>query len=336
MIRDTYLRALSIPLLGMIIPLISGIITYNRYSIPELIGANLFFIFTSYIIWVGCNWIHSIIRRFYKSGTNAFSKIFSLCMVSALYGAAVGGFLCMIWFQFSKEVFSWHGLLKFITACVLAVIVFTLVYEILFLSKERELDTKIVDQLDRERSQAELTALTSELDPHFMFNSLNTLSHLIINDPPTAHLFNSRLARVYRYILINKERELISIHDEMEFIENYFYLLQIRHDNKLKLETNLDGVEAGKIMILPCALQILVENAIKHNEFSEANPLRIRIGIHESSINVTNNVKPKPFLVNSTKIGLRNLSSRYKLVCNQDIKIESVANEFTVKLPLIQ
>jgi sensor histidine kinase YesM len=89
-------------------------------------------------------------------------------------------------------------------------------------------------------------------------------------------------------------------------------------------------------MILPCALQILVENAIKHNEFSEANPLRIRIGIHESSINVTNNVKPKPFLVNSTKIGLRNLSSRYKLVCNQDIKIESVANEFTVKLPLIQ
>jgi LytS/YehU family sensor histidine kinase len=257
-------------------------------------------------------------------------------MVSALYGAAVGGFLCMIWFQFSKEVFSWHGLLKFITACVLAVIVFTLVYEILFLSKERELDTKIVDQLDRERSQAELTALTSELDPHFMFNSLNTLSHLIINDPPTAHLFKSRLARVYRYILINKERELISIHDEMEFIENYFYLLQIRHDNKLKLETNLDGVEAGKIMILPCALQILVENAIKHNEFSEANPLRIRIGIHESSINVTNNVKPKPFLVNSTKIGLRNLSSRYKLVCNQDIKIESVANEFTVKLPLIQ
>jgi len=226
--------------------------------------------------------------------------------------------------------------MKFLALCALAITLFTLIYEVLYLSKERELDEKIVDQLDRERSQAELAILRNELDPHFMFNSLNTLSHLIINDPPTGHAFNSKLARVYRYFLLNKERELISLHDELEFIDNYFYLLQIRHDNKLHLELSLHDTESGKVMILPCALQILVENAIKHNEFSDTNPLKIKITANEQSIKVSNNIKPKPFGMNSTNIGLRNLSSRYRLVCNKDIAIETTDHEFIVKLPMIK
>lgn len=219
---------------------------------------------------------------------------------------------------------------------MLAVVVFTLVYEILFLSKERELDTKIVDQLDWERSRTEMTVLKNELEPHFIFNSLNTLSHLILSDPQTAHLFNSRLARVYKYFLINKDRELISLRDELEFIENYFFLLQIRHDNKLNLKTELHGDSEGTIMILPCALQILVENAIKHNQFTDADPLHITIVLNGQYIKISNNSRPKPYLVNSTRIGLRNLSSRYKLVCNKDIIVERTNEDFIVKLPLIK
>ena len=91
------------------------------------------------------------------------------------------------------------------------------------MSKERELDTKIVDQLDKELSQAELQVLTNEMDPHFIFNSLNTLNHLILNQPKQAHLFNNRLAQVYKYFLINKNKELISLEDELEFIERLFF-----------------------------------------------------------------------------------------------------------------
>jgi len=223
---------------------------------------------------------------------------------------------------------------KFITACVAAVIIFTLVYEILFLSKERELDTKIVDQLDKELSQAELQVLTNEMDPHFIFNSLNTLNHLILNQPKQAHLFNNRLAQVYKYFLINKNKELISLQDELEFMEAYFFLLQIRHDNKLQLQTILDD-RSSKVMIPPCSIQVLVENAIKHNEFSEANPLQIKVTVNEQYLQVSNNIKPKLYAVNSTGIGLKNLSSRYKILFRKDITISTNHENFIVKLPLI-
>ena len=266
--------------------------------------------------------------------SNPFSKIAAVCFVSALYGACTGGLSSLIWLKMSREVFNWMNIYKFIAACVAAVIVFTLIYEILFLSKERELDTKIVDQLDKELSQAELQVLNNEMDPHFLFNSLNTLNHLILNDPKQAHLFNNHLAQVYKYFLINKNKELISLKEELEFIESYFFLLQIRHDNKLQLLTMLDG-KGATVMIPPCSLQILVENAIKHNEFSEANPLLIKVSIIDHYLQVSNNTKPKLYAVNSTGIGLKNLSSRYKLLFRKDITIATSRDNFIVKLPLI-
>jgi LytS/YehU family sensor histidine kinase len=180
-----------------------------------------------------------------------------------------------------------------------------------------------------------MTALKNELDPHFIFNSLTTLSYLILNDAQKAHRFNERLAKVFKYFLINKDRELISLEDELEFIDSYFFLLQIRHDDKLQLQTDLFDKGGSTIMVLPCALQILVENAIKHNEFTDEDPLKIKIEMNGEFLKVINNVRPKPYLLSSTRIGLRNLSSRYKLVCNKDIIIENTDYSFTVKLPLI-
>jgi len=335
MIRDVYLRVIFIPILGVVIPLLSGIITYKNYTTLQLILANIFFILCSFIIWSGSKWVHSKLRVIYAKNTNPFIRISSICLISVLYGISIGGVLTFTWLKFSKEVFSWSSFSKFLVVCMLAIIVFTLIYEILFLSKERELDNKIVDQLDHERSKAEMALLRNELDPHFMFNSLNTLSHLIMNDPETAHSFNSKLSSVYKYFLLNKERELISLHDELEFISNYFFLLQIRHDNKLQLQTNLNG-EEGKTMVLPCALQILVENAVKHNEFTDQKPLTINITMNGQYLKVSNNTQRKPYLLNSTGIGLKNLRSRYKLICNKDIVIENSAERFTVKLPLIR
>jgi hypothetical protein len=335
MIRDIYLRLLFIPLLGIFIPLISGIITYRLYSLAGLIGANLYFILTSFCIWKGCNWIHFRLRPLFPQQSNPFIKICTVCFASALYGAGVGSLSTLVWLKISKEIFDWNNVLLFVLVCSIAIIVFTLIYEILFLNKERELDTKIVVQLDRERSQAELQALQNEMDPHFIFNSLNTLNHLILNDPQKAHLYNNKLAQVYKYFLINKNRELISLKSELEFIDDYFFLLQLRHDNKLQLDTRLNNDPDGTIMIPPCSLQILIENAIKHNEFSNENPLFIAIEMNGKYLKVINNMRPKAYATNSTNIGLKNLSSRYKLICNKDIVIESGKETFTVKLPVI-
>jgi two-component system, LytTR family, sensor kinase len=334
MVKDLLLKIIFIPLLGISLPLISGIISYSEYSFIELTGANAFFILTSFAIWKGCNWIHIRLRPLYQPIANPFSKIAAVTLVSGLYGSCTGGLSAMIWLQLSKEPFSWTGIYRFLLACVAAVIIFTLVYEILFLTREREIDTKIVDQLDKERSLAELQALTNEMDPHFIFNSLNTLNHLIVSQPEQAHLFNNRLAQVYKYFLINKNRELIPLKEELEFLENYFYLLQIRYDNKLQLSKSLTE-KNGTVMIPPCSLQILIENAIKHNEFTGEKPLKINIYINDHYLKVSNNIKPKPYAVNSTGIGLKNLSSRYKILFHKDITIETTRENFIVKLPLI-
>lgn len=335
MVKDVQLRLLFIPLLGMLIPVVSGIITYEKYTAAQIIISNCYFILTSFIIWGGCNWIHMKLRPLFRKNHNPFFKILFISIVSALYGAASGGALTMIWFRVSKNVFTWDKFFAFIAFTIMAVSVFTLVYEILFLSKERELDTKIVEELDRERVQAELDVLYNELDPHFIFNSLNTLNHLILANPESAHLFNSRLAQVYKYVLVNKSRELVSLSKELEFIESYFFLLQVRHENKLLFEMDARESTTRKIMMPPCALQTVIENAIKHNEFSAENPLKIKLSLNGDYLKISNNKRPKPFLAESTKIGLRNLSSRYKLVCNKNIIIENEGPNFLVKLPLI-
>ena len=335
MIRDRYLKLFFIPLLGVMIPPVSGIIVYSHYSSIEIMASVIYFILTSFCIWSGCNWIHSNLRGQFKV-INPFPKIISLCIICLLYGNSVGSISTMIWFSLSKEGFSWDPLFRFNLFCALAIILFTLVYEILFLNKERELDSKIVYQIDRERSQAELEVLRKELDPHFIFNSLNTLNHLIVNNPQQAYMFNNKLAQVYKYFLINKNNELISISDQLEFIDSYFFILQIRHDDKLNLSTELNGNDERVTMIPPFALQILVENAIKHNEFSEVKPLNIKITLNNEYLKVCNNVKPKPYLVHSTGIGLKNLSSRYKILCNKDIIIESTNEYFAVRLPVIK
>lgn len=336
MIKDKYLRLVFIPLLGIVIPFFSGIITYSDYSILELISINLYFILLSFCIWTGASWVHRKMRSFSKSLRNPILKVFSVSLIGGLFGAAISGMFSIAWYKISKENFNWAPVFRCIAFSSLAVLLFTLLYEILFLSTQRVLYTKIVDQLDWERSKAEMSVLKNELEPHFIFNSLNTLSYLILNDPQTAHEFNSKLASVYKYFLINKDRELITLQGELEFIENYFFVLQVRHDNKLHLSTDLSNHHEGTLMILPYALQVLVENAIKHNEFSDADPLYIKVVLNGEYLQIKNNKKPRPYAVNSTGIGLRNLSSRYRLVCNKDILIETTDNEFTVKLPLIK
>ena len=334
MIKDLLLKLIFIPVLGISLPLIAGIVSYDRYTPLQLILINLFFILTSFTIWMGGNWIHSKLRPLYRPIANPFSKIATVCGVSAVYAACAGSLSVMAWQKMSKEDFGQPNVFRFIAVCISAVILFTLVYEILFLSKERELDTQIVDQLDRERSQAELQALTNEMDPHFIFNSLNTLNHLIMHEPLQAHAFNNRLAQVYKYFLINKNKELIPLKDELEFIESYFYLLQTRHDEKLQLHTVLSS-RSQHVLIPPCSLQILVENAIKHNEFTDENPLQIKVSANDHFLYVSNNVKPKPYAVTSTGIGLKNLNSRYRILFQKDIHIERTRENFTVKLPLI-
>jgi sensor histidine kinase YesM len=336
MIRDKLFKASFIPLLGIVISYVSGIITYTRYSTVEIVLSNLYFVFVSFCIWSGCQWVHVRMRQFYRVDQNPFSKIISVCIISGIYGIGVSGMLCLIWLCISREEFHWNNVTQLLLFSLLAVIVFTLIYEILYLSKEREKDSEIVVQLDKDLTKAGIMALRNELDPHFIFNSLTALSYLISNDSEKANVFNRKLAEVYKYFLINKEKEIISLEKELEFIKSYFFILNIRHDDKLKLNINFDGKDTSQFYIIPCALQILAENAIKHNEFTFEHPLHVDISIQADYLVVQNSGKHKQAITGTPKIGLKNLEAEYHLLVKKAIQIETSGNKFIVKLPLLK
>ena len=335
MIRDKLFKTLSIPILGVLIPLISNLIRYRQLSVMEIIFSNLFFIATSYIIWQGSVFIVSNVRRLQLVKQRIFLKVSMMCLSTAVYGFLVTSASALLWQRMFISVSDASSVFSTSITCAFIVILLTLMYEVLFLSKERELDTKIVEQLDNERMSAELNSLKGELDPHFVFNSLTTLSHLISVDAEKAQMFTHKLAQVYKYLLINKDRELISLNEEMKFVDDYFFLLRMRYDEKLSVSFNMpEYVE--KIMIVPCSLQLLVENAIKHNQFTEKEPLQINIALNAEYLYVTNNLLSKQYTPDSTRIGLVNLSNRYRLIYNKDIVVEKKENKFIVKLPLIK
>ncbi len=334
MIKDGILKLIFVPAFALGIPYFSGIITYSRYNFIQLAGAVLYFTFVSFSLWKGCEWCHVRVRRWHGLKDNPIIKILSIYSISFLHILISGTCFSLIWMIISKETFGWLSILQFCLFSILAVTVFTLIYEIMYLSKERQIDNEIVDQLDNELTHAEITALRNELDPHFIFNSLNTLSQLI-NKDSKADIFNNKLADVYKYFLINKEKELVSAEQEIEFIKNYFFLLQIRHDNKLQLHFNFHSQDIKDIYVIPCALQTLVENAIKHNAFSGAYPLKIFITADAEYLSVQNEIIKKE-VAYSTKIGLRNLKKQYLVITNKKIHVQENETTFIVKLPVIK
>jgi len=193
-----------------------------------------------------------------------------------------------------------------------------------------------MEQLNIAKAQAELEALKNQIDPHFIFNSLNTLSFLITRDPQNARLYNDTLARVYRYILSNKERDLVLLREEIEFISNYFYLLKIRFADAISMIIEITDLSSENFLIPPISLQALVENAIKHNEFSERTPLTINVSISSNYVIVQNRMNPRNYPQPTSKIGLGNLDNRYRLLTKRNIIIENSFQSFTVKLPIIR
>lgn len=175
--------------------------------------------------------------------------------------------------------------------------------------------------------------LKNQLNPHFLFNSLNTLSALIPEHPDSAEKFILKLSSIYRYILENSTKESVPLKSELDFINDYFILHAIRDDGKIKL--NIDVRHPEKFRILPVSLQILVENAVKHNMATRESPLLISICEDENYITVKNNLQKMAIKLKSTGIGLKNLSERAKLSTGRAIIIEETENEFTVRIPLI-
>jgi two-component system LytT family sensor kinase len=176
--------------------------------------------------------------------------------------------------------------------------------------------------------------LKSQVNPHFLFNNLNTLSSLIGTRPKDAELFILRLSSIYRYILENSIKNKVSLDSELTFIKDYFFLHKIRDGEKINLKVEVGATE--NMFILPVSLQILVENAIKHNMATREDPLNITVYIDGENIVVVNNLQRMATRLVSTGTGLKNLAERIRLISGGKLAIEETVNEFKVKIPLLK
>jgi len=174
--------------------------------------------------------------------------------------------------------------------------------------------------------------LKSQVNPHFLFNSLNTLSEIVYEDAKKADKYIQKLSGIYRYILENEENDLIPLNKEIDFVKQYFELQKVRDNDKISLDINFQ--DSDNFKVVPVSLQILVENALKHNSRSGKLPLKIRIERRNDNIEVSNNIQKKNIIENSSKTGLLNLKERIRLILDKDLILEEDNNQFIVKLPL--
>ena len=190
------------------------------------------------------------------------------------------------------------------------------------------------EKLKTESIASRYESLKNQVNPHFLFNSLNALSQLVYEDQAVAVKFIKKLSDVYRYVLDIREKEVVKLSDELAFLEAYVFLQKIRFEENLKININLP--HNAEAMIAPLSLQILVENAIKHNIISADEPLQINVYLEEDNfIVVKNNVQIKNIREPSSGIGLSNIKSRYEYLTPKPVEVLPGAHEFLVKIPVL-
>lgn len=224
------------------------------------------------------------------------------------------------------------GFLNFTYANLLIALFF--IGRILRLQTDKQESRVENERLKQQSLQNELMALKNQIDPHFLFNSLNSLTSLI-RENEKATKFVKKLSHMYRYILQSGESDLVSVREELKFTESYTHLIRTRYRDRFSIDIQIDDQFLDQD-IPPLALQLLVENAVKHNEISTNNPLTVRIYLKEGSIYVENRIQPRTVLKEGTKNGLLNLKKRYVLLLKKEVKVHTENNIFAVELPLVK
>ena len=288
-------------------------------------------------MWNGSTYTHLYLRKQINTLRALFIRIPVRFSITLIISGLIAAPLLLVWDHYlEQDAYDYSSLLSSLLIMTIVSLQISSIYEIIYLNRERQSDLVKVERSEKLKVQAQLDALKSQIDPHFIFNSLNTLSYLIANDPANAKLFNNTLAKVYRYILLNKEKDIILLKEEIEFASNYFYLLKIRYQTGLSMVIKMDSISMEDYMLPPLSLQTLIENAIKHNHFSDKNPLEIEITITSNEVSVVNRKNTKKFDIQSSRIGLSNLNERYSLIVNRNIEIHQTPELFTVLLPILK
>ncbi len=319
------------------IALFFSIVLSGKVFNPQLPGMWVITIIQLEIfIWLGALFFNSL-----KVGAPGFKKkLLIRLLIFYLSVMAIAGlfFILIFFFYFLKGSYEFDNFFtalqhlemkQFFTSTLVGFTLGTL----FFFYVQWDEALKREQKLTQEKLIFQYETLKKQVNPHFLFNSLNTLSSLVRGNPELSEKFIQKLSAIYRFVLDNEEKELVPVASEMKFVKDFFYLQKIRDEEKIELKIEVNNKQ--EMQIVPVSLQLLVENALKHNSATRSQPLLIIV--HDEGLDkivVRNNLQKKTQLNESSKIGLKNLNERCRLILNREIEVQETPDEFVVKVPV--
>lgn len=340
--KTAFLSALSLNIFFVFVQLV--ILMYSSYmgeNVGEIISMRLpgsmyiepviLFVVNILILYIFFRIEFWIIKRYVHERRKTWLAFFVLFLFAAVLSTVISQFLG-IWFkgEFTAYRYSVIQFVKDLMLFISSVFVTYLIYLIIKNHEKMEENKNLTIENFRNR----YTALKNQIDPHFLFNSLNSLNGLIGYDDERAHEYVMQLSSVFRYTI--QDRSVVSLSEELEFAESYIYLMKIRYGDAFSVDIRVPD-NHPEYYILPFAIQVLVENAVKHNIASLGKPLRVVIRLTaRETIVAENNLQKRQDVRPGTGLGLSNLNERYWLMCKKNIHIEADDAVFRVEIPLIK
>ncbi|MGL5889121.1 MAG: sensor histidine kinase [Bacteroidia bacterium] len=331
-INDLRERIIGIPLVGLF-----GMLMSRGSSVVGYIESFLLSVFFTFTLWHLMRYLVIRLRSKFPGLSNTRKRIiWQLGIGIPVTIVFITGF-CLIYgfLKFGTEIPLKPIVVNGLVGLLITLFIST-IYECAYFFKQWKQSLLEAQELKRQHVISQFETLKSQVNPHFLFNSLNTLTVLIEENQQQAVDFVQQLSQVYRYVLYAREKNTVALSEEIDFIESYLYLLQIRFGDHLKTELSIDP-KTEQLHIPPLALQLLVENAIKHNVISASQPLSLSITTGESGeLIVTNALQKKPHTEAPGGFGLSSIKQRYQLLGGKQISVFQELNYYKVVLPLLQ
>jgi sensor histidine kinase YesM len=339
---DRLVTAILVPAASFIIPIIFFGMSFSQ---APYFTWNVYFsvLIITTVIWLGNRYILIWARRRYTQFEQVRKRLLVQSVVMFVYtmvtNNVLGYVLDMCGMKNFHARFPHRSIFDVITisnaAALFCSLTVVAIYESIYFLNELRKSVEEKEMLKRESLHAQLDALKTQVNPHFLFNNLNTLSSIIPEDPKKAVDFVQQLSKVYRHILEIQDEQSIPLIEELDVMRAYAFLLQTRFGENLDINIDVPDEKLQK-KIVPLSLQILMENAIKHNIVSSDKPLKIDLFAKNGKLVVSNNLQKKNQVNESTGIGLENIRNRYRLLGNDQVEVTENGGNFTVSIPLIE
>ena len=329
-------------IIGFILLIVDQVIRYFSYGSID-INTNFFVLFGYYVLYsVPICLVNAYFFEYvyHKAKWERYKKYrFILGIIGSVAVTVATLFVIRVFHRTGIEQRSWEEYIstervEFYLISIVITLAISLFFHAFYYYKELQKNKIKEQKVIAGTASAKFDALKNQLDPHFLFNSLNVLSSLIDENPESAQKFTTALSKVYRYVLEQKNKELVTVDEELQFAKTYMSLLKMRFEDSIVFEIPKQASNPES-KVVPLSLQLLLENAVKHNMVTSSKPLYIKIFESDGNLVVENNLQPKQILKKSSGVGLNNIKQRYNLLTNKKVIINQQAKSFAVAIPML-